>query len=121
MQQAKLWFSQPDMIRLVNKIMSRLADIEVSKYSPYAGITQENCENYVLARVKEVVEDYGSKPAVDLTNLNLAFTFGMVLNDTVFMLAGCRYPDASVPTVICDMEHNAGAADSYHVDFYQLI
>ncbi len=122
MQQIKLWINRLEMERMVDKIMERLAELNVTQYSPCAGITRENCPDYILDRLKKELESYGTQPAPDLNNLNLAFVFGLPLNDTVFMLTGCLYPAASEPpTVICDMQHNAGASESYTVDFYHHI
>lgn len=122
MQQVKLWMNSQELDRMVDKIMSRLAEIDVSKFSPCAGLTRENCPEYILNRLKQVMEEYGHKPAADLNNMHLAFTFGLPLNDTVFMLSGCLYPDYSAPaTAICNMEYNGGASDSYAVDFYHHI
>jgi len=119
MRQVKLWLNSQELDRMVDKIMGRLAEINPSEFSPVAGITRENCPEYILNKLKKEVEEYGLTPAADLNNMHLAFVFGLPLNDTVFMLTGCRYPEgAAVPTAICNMEHNAGASDSYAVDFY---
>lgn len=122
MQQVKLWLDSIALDRMVDKIMGRLAEIDVRPSSPCSGITRKNCPEYILNRLKQEIENYGQKPAANLNDMHLAFIFGLPLNDTVFMLSGCLYPESSAPpTVICDMEHNGGASDSYHVDFYHII
>lgn len=122
MQQVTLWMNTREMERMVDKIMGKLAELNVSEHLPCAGITRENCPDYILDRLKKEIESYGNQPAADLNNFNLAFVFGQPLNDTVFMLSGCYYPAASQPpTVVCDMQHNGGASESYTVDFYHHI
>lgn len=122
MQQVKLWLNSKELDRMVDKIMGKLAELDVKPSSPCSGIIRENCSEYILNRLKQEIEKYGLKPAADLNNMHLAFIFGLPLNDTVFMLSGCLYPESSAPpTVICNMEHNGGASDSYAVDFYHHI
>ena len=122
MKTAKLWIGRREMDCLISKIMARMESIDIKPSSPCAGITRDNCETYVLAAVKKEIERYGQRPDADLQDVERAFIFGLPLNDTVFMLAGCAYPEAfSPPTVDCELMHDAGTAESYCVEFYHSI
>ncbi|ENQ6875304.1 hypothetical protein ACEQMU_004777 [Salmonella enterica] len=122
MKVAKVWIDKRTIDAMVDKILTRLESLDSKASSPCAGITRENCPDYIFARVKEEIEAYGRRPDADLNDYDRAFVFGLPLNDTVFMLTGCAYPDKVAPQAVeCIMQQNAGTAESYTVDFYHSV